>query len=332
VLNNDFDFDGDALTVTGGTFVGTYGTLTLNCQRHLQLHLVRLGPGARGSEAAEDIFNYTVTDNDGSDTGALVFHIAGLNDAPPRTMPTRRRRRERDISSDVLANDTDVDNGAVRTVTASLGRRSAQGTPPIVDNQIAYDPGSDFDTLAVGESAVVTISYTDRRRARRDGPSTLEVTVKRRQRRSGRPNADAGATSENATVLFDVLGNGHRHRQTARPCRDRRNRRLPAREAHQWSETRSNSILAPISTTWRSATARSSSSATTCSDEHGATSASTLDHHRNRRHDAPVANPDTRTTSESSSVAIDVLANDVDVDREALLTVTNASVPAARVP
>ena len=30
VLDNDFDFDGDALTVTGGTFTGTYGTLTLN--------------------------------------------------------------------------------------------------------------------------------------------------------------------------------------------------------------------------------------------------------------------------------------------------------------
>ena len=30
LLANDYDFDGDALTVTGGTFVGTYGTLTLN--------------------------------------------------------------------------------------------------------------------------------------------------------------------------------------------------------------------------------------------------------------------------------------------------------------
>ena len=30
VLDNDFDFDGDAMTVTPGVFVGTYGTLTLN--------------------------------------------------------------------------------------------------------------------------------------------------------------------------------------------------------------------------------------------------------------------------------------------------------------
>src|SRR6185295_4973287 len=30
VKDNDFDFDGDPLTVSGGTFVGTYGTLTLN--------------------------------------------------------------------------------------------------------------------------------------------------------------------------------------------------------------------------------------------------------------------------------------------------------------
>ena len=30
VLANDFDFDGDAMTVTAGTFTGTYGTLVLN--------------------------------------------------------------------------------------------------------------------------------------------------------------------------------------------------------------------------------------------------------------------------------------------------------------
>ena len=47
VLANDFDFDGDAMTVTGGVFAGAYGTLTLNSERHLQLHPVRRGAGAR---------------------------------------------------------------------------------------------------------------------------------------------------------------------------------------------------------------------------------------------------------------------------------------------
>ena len=69
--------------MTGGTFTGTYGTLTLNSERHLQLHAVRLGAGARRwartSRTASTTPSPTMT---AATPAALVFHIAGLNDAP----------------------------------------------------------------------------------------------------------------------------------------------------------------------------------------------------------------------------------------------------------
>ena len=168
VLANDFDFDGDALTVTGGTFTGTYGTLTLNCERHLQLHPVRLGAGARRrARTSQDSFNYTVSDNDGSDTGTLVFHIAGAQRRADRQSRYGHDRRERAILIDVLANDTDVDNGAVLTVTAASAP-AGQGSASVVGNQVEFDPGTDFDDLAVGESEDGRRQLRHRGRAWRD--------------------------------------------------------------------------------------------------------------------------------------------------------------------
>ena len=83
VLDNDFDFDGDALTVTGGTFVGTYGTLTLNANGTYSYTLIASAQGLDDGEIVTDSFNYTVSDNDGSDTGTLIV--------PHRRRSTTRR-------------------------------------------------------------------------------------------------------------------------------------------------------------------------------------------------------------------------------------------------
>ena len=130
------------------------------------------------------------------------------------------------ILIDVLANDTDVDDGAVLTVTAASAP-AGQGTASVVGNQVQFDPGTDFDDLAVGETEVVVVSYT-------------------------------------------------------------------------------------------------------IEDEHGATASSTITITVTGTNDGPVANPDTRTTSENSAVVVDVLANDVDVDHDAVLTVIAASGPAGQ--
>ena len=158
VLDNDFDFDCDPLSVTAGVFVGTYGTLTLNSDGTYSYALNASAQALALGADVQDSFNYTVSDNDGSDTGTLVFNIAGLNDAPVANPDAGSTSENAVLLVDVIANDTDVDNGAVLTVTAASAP-VGQGTASVVGNQVEFDPGADFDYLAVGESVDVVVSY-----------------------------------------------------------------------------------------------------------------------------------------------------------------------------
>ena len=141
VLANDYDFDGDALHVTAGVFVGTYGTLTLNADGTYSYALSDAAQALAAGESVVDSFNYTVTDNDGSDTGALVFHIGGANDAPVANADTTTAGENEIVLYDVLANDTDVDHGALLTLIAATAP-TGQGSATIVGNQVRFDPGT----------------------------------------------------------------------------------------------------------------------------------------------------------------------------------------------
>ena len=133
---SDFDFDGDAMHVTAGTFTGTYGTLILNSDGSYSYTLFASDQALAQGENVEDSFKYTVTDNDGSDTGTLTFNIAGVNDAPTANPDEATADENQVIQVDVLANDTDVDHNASLTVTAASAP-SGQGTASIVDNHNA---------------------------------------------------------------------------------------------------------------------------------------------------------------------------------------------------
>jgi VCBS repeat-containing protein len=176
VLANDFDFDGDPLHVTAGIFVGTYGTLTLNANGSYSYALFASDQALAEGETVHDSFNYTVTDNDGSDTGTLVFDIAGVNDAPVANADTAQADENEVVLVNVLANDTDVDHGAILSLTAASAP-AGQGTASVVGNQLQFDPGTDFDYLELGESVDVTVSYaiTDEHGAQ--SFSTVTITV-----------------------------------------------------------------------------------------------------------------------------------------------------------
>src|SRR4051794_28419342 len=176
VLANDFDFDGDPLHTNSGVFVGTYGTLTLNSDGSYSYALFASDQALAEGENVSDSFNYTVTDNDGSDTGTLVFHIAGVNDDPTANPDAVTADENEVVQIDVLANDTDVDHGAILTVT-DASAPSGQGTASIVGNQVQFDPGTDFDYLDAGETATVTVSYTINDEFGGQSDSTITITV-----------------------------------------------------------------------------------------------------------------------------------------------------------
>ncbi|MGZ8281598.1 MAG: VCBS domain-containing protein, partial [Allosphingosinicella sp.] len=82
VTDNDFDFDGDSLTVTAGTFVGTYGTLNLNADGTYTYTLNAAAQALGVGQNVQDVFNYTVSDGSLTDGGTLTINVAGVNDAP----------------------------------------------------------------------------------------------------------------------------------------------------------------------------------------------------------------------------------------------------------
>ncbi|HEX8061640.1 MAG TPA: Ig-like domain-containing protein, partial [Allosphingosinicella sp.] len=327
VLANDYDFDGDAMTVAGGTFTGAYGSLTLNSDGTYNYAPSAAVQSLAQGEIVQDGFAYTVSDNDGSDTGNLVFHIAGANDAPRAIADSAGAGENAAVSIDVLANDFDIDHGAVLTLVAASAP-AGQGSASVAGNQVRFDPGTDFDSLAEGETAQVVIGYNIVDEHGAAASSALTVTV---TGANDGPvaNPDTASGGENEILAVDAAANDsdvdHGAVLTVTAA---------SAPAGQGSASASGSQIRfdPGSDFDELAAGESEVVVVgyTVEDEHGAAASSTLTITVEGANDSPVANPDSRTTSEGSAAVIDVLANDSDVDNGAVLTVVAASAPAGQ--
>ena len=196
VLDNDFEFEGDPMTVTPGVFAGTYGTLTLNADGTYDYVLFSSIHELAQGALVQDSFSYTVSDGSLSDTGTLTFTITGVNDAPVANPDAAATAENDAVDIDVLANDTDVDDGAVLAVVAASAP-AGQGTASVLGNQVRFDPGADFDYLAVGESVDVVLSYTIEDEHGASASSTVTVTV---TGANDAPTIDAGGTTASGAV------------------------------------------------------------------------------------------------------------------------------------
>ena len=77
---------------------------------------------------------------------------------------------------DVLANDTDTDHLDVLSVQ-SVAVTSGLGSASIVNNQVVYDPGQDFQNLGNGDTATVELTYTTSDLAGSTSTATVLVVV-----------------------------------------------------------------------------------------------------------------------------------------------------------
>jgi len=122
-------------------------------------------------------FVYEVTDANGDTSQATVtITVTGSNDGPVAVADTGITDENAAIIIDVLANDTDVDLSDTHTVDAvSVGANS--GSASIVGNQVQWDPGTDYDYLAVGQAATVVLSYDMSDNNGAASSSTVTITV-----------------------------------------------------------------------------------------------------------------------------------------------------------
>ena len=324
VTDNDFDFEGNTLTVTPGTFNGTYGTLVLNANGSYTYTPYASTQSLAQGQSVQDSFSYTVSDGSLTDTGTLTITIAGVNDPPVAAADTAGTSENSSVTVNVLANDSDVDNGAVLTVIAA-SVPAGQGSASVVGNQVQFNPGTDFDHLAAGATANVVINYTIQDEHGATASSTVTVTV---TGANDGPvaNPDTASAGENQTILINVLANdtdaddGAVLTVTAASAPAGQGSASVVSNQVQFNPGSDFDHLAA------GATAHVLISYS-IQDEHGASSSSTVDVTVTGTNDGPVAVADTGTTSENAAVTINVLANDSDADDGAVLTVTSASAP-----
>jgi VCBS repeat-containing protein len=327
VLANDFDWENNNLTAVAGTFNGAYGTLVLNSNGTYSYTPYASTQALALGQNVQDSFTYTVTDGSLSDTGTLTITIAGRNDAPVASPDAASTTENSSVSINVLANDSDVDNGAVLTVTGASAP-AGKGVATVVGNQVQFNPGADFDHLAQGASEVVVVSYTITDEHGATSASTVSVTV---TGTNDGPvaNPDVAAGTENQVLLIDVLGNDF-------DVDDGALLTVVSASAPAGQGTASV-VNGQVRFDPGSSFDHLAEGATqvvvlsyTIQDEYGATSSSTVAVTVTGTNDGPVANADSATTDENAVVTVDVLANDSDADDGAVLTVTGASAPAGQ--
>ncbi len=107
------------------------------------------------------IIEYTMSDDSGApSTSTVTVTIEGVNDRPVAVIDFAQGDENHVFVVPVLANDWDVDSND-NPSNFSLDQISygGPGTASIVGNQLQFDPGTEFDYLAEGETATVKIWY-----------------------------------------------------------------------------------------------------------------------------------------------------------------------------
>ncbi|MEA3034365.1 MAG: hypothetical protein QOH04_116 [Sphingomonadales bacterium] len=327
VLANDFDWEHDNLSATPGTFNGVYGQLVMHANGTYTYTPYASTQSLAEGQSVQDSFTYTVTDGSLSDTGTLTITVAGRNDAPVANPDTASGTENQVLTVNVLANDTDVDNGAILTVIAASAP-SGKGTASIVGNQVQFDPGTAFDHLAAGATEQVVLSYTITDEHGATSSSTVTVTV---TGTNDGPvaHADTASTTENAAISVAVLANDT-------DVDDGAVLSLVSASGPAGKGTvgmSGNNVTFNPGTDFDHLAAGATENVVinyTMQDEHGASSSSTLTITVTGTNDAPVAHADTASTTENAAIAVAVLANDTDADDGAVLSLVSASGPAGK--
>src|SRR6185503_10600060 len=142
---------------------GIYGTLHLNADGSYSYTLANGQANVQAlayGQHVTDVFSYTNSDNhSGTSTANLTIAITGTNDGPVAVADVAAGTENQTLDINVLANDTDVDDGHVFTLVSAQAPAN-QGVASVVANQVHFVPGTDFDHLAQGVSEHVTLTYT----------------------------------------------------------------------------------------------------------------------------------------------------------------------------
>jgi hypothetical protein len=299
VLANDTDVEGNPLAITGVSVNPAHGTVVNNNGSFLYT------PNANFN--GSDSFSYTITDSNGGTAAATVnITVTAVNDAPIATADTASTSEDTAVTINVLANDTDVEAEALSISSFST---PTKGSLSQSNGSFLYTPnananGSDSFSYVISDASGATAT------------ATVNVTIAA-VNDAPIANNDTASTSEDTAVTINVLANDS----------DVEGNPL-AITGVSGNPTRGTVVNNNGSFLYTpNANANGSDSFTyVISDGNGGTASATVNVTIVAVNDAPIANPDTASTSEDTAVTINVLSNDTDVEAEAL-SISSFSTP-----
>jgi hypothetical protein len=158
VLANDFDPDGDTLTVSGFPQGPAHGTVSINPD-----NTVEYTPDLNFS--GTDSFTYTDSDGQGGTSNAALVTVTvdAVNQPPVAKNDSATTDEDTPVTVNVLANDTDVDGDPLVVTGTTNG---AHGTVVInANNTVTYTPdfnynGTDSFTYTISDGQGGTASAT----------------------------------------------------------------------------------------------------------------------------------------------------------------------------
>jgi len=261
-----------------------------------------------------DTFAYVVTDPSGeTDVGDVEVVIGGANDAPIARADEEGTDEDTPVDVDVLANDTDPEEQELAIVAVDTS--DIEGSVVInEDNTLRYIPPADFDALTEGDEVEEEFTYTVGDGY--GGTAVAQVTVYV-EGANDAPTAgdDTAATTEETPVVISVLENdwdidGY----------DELSVDLASAPGHGTAVvTGAGTFEYTPDTDWNGVDTFTYE----VDDNTGARTIGTVTVTVAPVNDAPVARDDSAAADSSAMIIILVLANDTDVDGDALeVTIT----------
>ena len=296
VVANDRDVDvGDVLTVTR-TSAPANGTVAI-----VSGHEVVYTPAADYN--GPDSFTYTISDVAGATaTATVTIAVAAVNDLPHASSDSVSVDEDTTGTFDVVANDSDVDHDAL-TITEIT--QPTNGTAALVDaTHVSYTPAPNYNgpdsfsyTISDGHGGLASAAISVTVSPVNDAPSAAP---------------DGATTDEDTAVTIDVAANDSdidHDALTVAAVGQPSNGTAAIADATHVTYTPAPDYNGPDSFSY------------TISDGHGGTSTATVSVAVRAVNDPPVARADAASLDEDTAATIDVVANDSDVDHDAL-TVT----------
>ena len=151
VIANDNDADGDTLSLTAATTAGS-GTVAVNADGLS----VDYTPAANFN--GTEVITYTVSDGTDTTNGTFTITVTAVNDAPVAVANTLSVAEDAALTStDVIANDTDVDqnNSYSISVTASGSSNYTLSGLDVNGNVTGNDPNL---TFSVGDQITFSVN------------------------------------------------------------------------------------------------------------------------------------------------------------------------------